>query len=280
MSPSRGYGLVAGLFGVLFALASVTLPIAAPVSADDDDENEHNGGNRNNRDLRADPFVFVGDRGDCGPNYPAGSNIVTAGWLGGMGLPDNGGQNVGSNPQDNPNKNDAHLGLLLNKNGTTPDCSSSGATIRGAEGMVTSATTQLGYDFRNGGHCGAGAPRFNLTVQPPTGPESFHFVGGCANSAQTPSTQDPAQWTQARALLTNPAQTFPVVPPGSRIKSLTIIYDEGTDTTSLQDPNGVGLAVVDNIFVDGKTIRSGNGVATNRVRGRDDDENHRPKKHD
>jgi hypothetical protein len=30
--------------------------------------------------------------------------------------------------------------------------------------------------------------------------------------------------------------------------SITLIYDEGTDTASDQDLNGVGLAVVDNIF--------------------------------
>ena len=54
---------------------------------------------------------------------------MTAAWLGGMGLPDNGGQNT--TPLDvatNPNKNDPHRGLLLSKNGPTPDCSSAGAT--------------------------------------------------------------------------------------------------------------------------------------------------------
>jgi hypothetical protein len=32
------------------------------------------------------------------------------------------------------------------------------------------------------------------------------------------------------------------------IVSITLLHDEGTDTASGQDPNGVGLAVVDNIF--------------------------------
>jgi len=38
------------------------------------------------------------------------------------------------------------------------------------------------------------------------------------------------------------------------------VGEEG-DTPSLQDPNGIGLAVVDNIFVNGAFIRSGNGIA-------------------
>src|SRR5439155_10511052 len=38
--------------------------------------------------LRAVPFVFVGEAGDCGPGYPPRSNIVTSAWLRGMGLPD------------------------------------------------------------------------------------------------------------------------------------------------------------------------------------------------
>jgi hypothetical protein len=44
-------------------------------------------------DPRAIPSVFVGKAGDCGTGYAAGSNIVTAAWLRGMGLPDNGGLN-------------------------------------------------------------------------------------------------------------------------------------------------------------------------------------------
>jgi hypothetical protein len=223
--------------------------------------------------LRAVPFAFVGAEGDCGElspgvPYPAGSNIVTAAWLCGMGLPDNGGDNVGLLPFDNPNKQDPHVGLLLNKNGTTPDCSASGATIEGVYGIQTGLFTELGFDYRNGGHCGAGAPRFNVVVRDALGDEDFYFVGGCANDAAfAPAPQDPLQWTRVRFSLTNPAETFaadpldpPVIPPGSTIVSIDLIYDEGTDTPSLSDPNGVGLAVVDNIFIVDRFIRTGTGV--------------------
>lgn len=207
--------------------------------------------------LKAVPFTFVGRPDACGP--AAGSQIVTAAWLGGMGLPDNGGPNVGTVPTDNPNKRDPHTGLLLSKNGPTPDCSSSGAVIKGVKGMRVDATFVLGFDYRNGGHCGAGAPRFNVTVENDlTGMETTHFVGGCANAAPVPAAQDPLQWSTARFTA---AQQFPPIPPGSRIRRISILYDEGTDTVTPQDPNGVGLAVIDNIFINARFIRSGHGIA-------------------
>ena len=202
--------------------------------------------------LQAKPFTFVGAAGDCGAGYPAGSRIVTAAWLGGMGLPDNGGQNSNpANPTDNPNKKDRHSGLLLSKNGPTPDCSSSGARIRGVSGMIVTATFELGFDYRNGGHCGAGAPRFNVTTT--TG---FSFAGGCANGIQTAAPQDPAQWTRVRIFPTLAGQGFPPIPVGSEIASISILYDEGTDTAN-NDTQGVGLAVIDNIDIGGQLITSG-----------------------
>src|SRR5881409_1566899 len=95
--------------------------------------------------LQAVPATFVGKAGDCGTAYPAGSRIVTSAWLGGMGLPDNGGQNVGSDPKDNPSKQDPHLGLLLSKNGTTADCSAAEAEITGVTGIEVTADFHLGF---------------------------------------------------------------------------------------------------------------------------------------
>src|SRR5204863_9718919 len=125
------------------------------------------------------------------------------------------------------------------------------ATITGANGTTVSATTEFGFDYRNGGHCGAGAPRFNVT----TNDNITHF-GGCAGGTPTPAPQDPAQWTRVRL---TPAQFFPPIVPGTKIKSISIIFDEGTDSSSPSDPNGVGLAVIDNIDVNGKLITHGPG---------------------
>jgi hypothetical protein len=231
------------------------------VRAFDDDETR----------LRAIPEIFVGDAGDCGAESPAGSRIVTSAWLGGMGLPDDGGSNT--TPRDlatNPSKNDAHRGLLLSKNGPTADCSAAGATIKGVRGLRVTDTFELGFDYRNGGHCGAGAPRYNVVAKPPVGPNTFHFVGGCANGVKTPAPQDPLEWTRVR--FTN-AQAFPPLVAGSQIVSIELIFDEGTDELSVpDDPNGVGLAVVDNLDINGALIDSGDGVAdgtNNRGDGND-----------
>jgi hypothetical protein len=171
-----------------------------------------------------------------------------------LGLPDNGGPNVGPDPRDNPNKDDPHSGLLLSKNGTTPDCSAAQAEIQRATGMTVTATFALGFDFRNGGHCGAGAPRFNVDTN-----KGFFFVG-CANAPQSPAPQDARQWTRTRSVLTTcGVECFPgPIPVGAKINSINIIFDEGTDTAN-NDTQGVGLAVIDNIFINGVTITDGGG---------------------
>jgi hypothetical protein len=244
----RSFSVAAAVLGAL-----VVLPAPQPARADDDGDN-----------LRAVPFVFVGKAGDCGTlatgePYPAGSRIVTSAWLGGMGLPDNGGLNTTlADFATNPNKQDPHLGLLLSKNGATVDCSSAGAQIRGVRGMEVDATFVLGFDYRNGGHCGAGAPRFNVSYTLPGGTQASSFVGNCALGAPTPAPQDPTEWTRLRFAA---AAAFPPIPPGSRIQSISIIFDEGTDTPSVEDPRGVGLAVIDNIFINGSTITRGHGIA-------------------
>lgn len=225
--------------------------------------------------LRAIPFAFIGTSDECGG--PAGSHIVTAAWLGGMGLPDNGGANTTAvDLATNPNKADPHRGLLLSKNGPTPDCSSAGAVIVGFGRGAT--LTELGFDYRNGTHCGAGAPRFNITST-----LGFTYFAGCAAGIMTPAPQDPLEWTRVRIVAA--AQVFPASPAappflfgpgGTQVSRLSIVYDEGTDTPGVEDPRGVGLSVLDNIDVNGRLIRSGAGIAdgTNlRDEDRDEDEN-------
>jgi hypothetical protein len=222
---------------------------------------------------RAVPFVFIGTAAQCGG--VAGSHIVTAAWLGGMGLPDDGGLN-----SPNPTTaNDPHLGLLLSKNGPTPDCSSAGAVIVGFEPGTT--LTELGFDYRNGTHCGAGAPRFNVVST-----AGFTYFFGCAHGLHTPATQDPAQWTHvefsAAACAVDPscvtpasADAPPIVFGTTTIRSLSIVYDEGTEVTGTEDPNGVGLVVMDNISINDQVIRSGRGIADGTQGARGDNGNDR-----
>jgi hypothetical protein len=255
--------------GLATAAVGIIASAQAPLRAHDGD----------NRNLRAVPFVFVGEPGDCGEfplgsgtPYPAGANIVTSAWLGGMGLPDNGGTNVGVIPTNTPNKTDPRLGLLLSKNGTTLDCSVAGARIRGVRGMTVDAMFVFGFDYRNGSHCafgtetgvplGGGAPRFHVVVEDSvTGTKSDHSVSNCNTGINTSAQQD-AQWT---TITWTAAQAVPPIPPGSTIRSITLLYDEGTDQQSSnpfsQDVSGIGLAVLDNININGEIIRSGRGIA-------------------
>ena len=71
------------------------------------------------------------------------------------------------------------------------------------------------------------------------------------------------------------AQIFSPLTPGMKIKSISIIYDEGTDQAGVTDPNGAGLAVIDNIDVAGKLITSGPGNSPNgHGNGNDNNDNH------
>jgi len=236
----------------LTATATIGTALAKDKKAWDDDDRGNRG--RNAKQLQARPFVFVDPtNASCGTQ--PGADIVTSAWLGGMGLADDG---VTPTPPPMGARRDPHLGLLLNKNGPTPNCSSSGATIEGFKSGTP--ISELGFDFRIGGHCGAGAPRFNITST-----AGFTYFIGCAAGAHTPAPQD-SQWERVRFL--DAADVFPADPSAppfvfgtTAVRSIDIVFDEGTDTPSASDPTGVGLAVLDNIDINGRLITAGRGIA-------------------
>ena len=166
--------------------------------------------------FQAKPFNFDPDK----------TGDIAAAWTPGIGLPDSGGSNHG---------------MLLQKNGPTTDNAAAGASITGVKGITL---TELGFDYKNGGHCGAGAPRFNVLAT-----DGFHFLGGCSNSTQMFNT--PAVgWTRTRINPQNPGQAFPPIAPGATIISISIIFDEGNDTGD----TGAGSVIIDNIDVNGTLI--------------------------
>jgi hypothetical protein len=220
---------------------------------------------RDERRLRAEPWVFVGTVENCGV---PGSPIVTSAWLNGMGLPDGGDDDLNT-PLNQSNRR----GLLLNKNGSTGNCASAGADIRGVRRMEIDATFTLGFDYRNGGHCGAGAPRFNVVVEGSEPEIARRFFFACAHGVQTPAPQDPTEWTRVRI-----SAAAAGAPLGRRVESIEIVQDEGTEVVTPQPPSlntgGIGLAVLDNIYINGRYIRRGRGIAEPRGRrGEDRDEN-------
>lgn len=176
--------------------------------------------------LAGSAFAQNGFQAKPGTFDPDRTNIVTASWTNGIGLQDSGGSN---------------FGLLLAKNGTTETNAAAGAAITGVSEITLS---ELGFDFKDGGHCGAGAPRFNVQAS-----DGFHFMGGCSNSTLTPSPAG-AGWTRARINPYDPAQAFPPLTPGATIQTITVIFDEGTNTVT----PGAGSVILDNIDVNGVLI--------------------------
>ena len=59
----------------------------------------------------------------------------------------------------------------------------------------------------------------------------------------------------------------------AKINSIDIIFDEGTDNPVAGDPEGIGLAVVDNIDINGRLITQGSGIedGIDRYKGKDND---------
>jgi len=170
-----------------------------------------------------------------GPVYdfdPTDANLTTALWIQHIGLPDPGGEH--------------NYGLLVSKNTTTATNASAGVNINGVNGITL---TELGFDIRNGGHCGAGAPRYNVV----TDDNVTHFFGCIyADDAGTPA----PGWTRKRFNLTDPSKAFPPIQPGSTVKSISLVFDEGTDT----GPDYSGYAILDNLDVNGVLIPKGPNV--------------------
>jgi hypothetical protein len=158
---------------------------------------------------------------------PGHTGIVAGDWVKHLGL-----------PQDN-DKN--RFGLLLSKNGTTPTNASAGLVIHGAKSLHL---TELGFDVRNGGHCGAGAPRFNVVTS--DGVTRFY---GCVYGTHTPNTPAPG-WQRVRFFTNVSYAGAPAITAGLTVASISIDFDEGTDI----GPDFSGMVVLDNIDVNGVLI--------------------------
>jgi len=169
--------------------------------------------------FKAKPFAFD----------PEGTGIITARWVTHQGLHDAG-------------KSD-HA-LYLKKDGPTATVAAAGAVITGVKGI---RLNELGFDVINDGHCGAGAPRFNVT----TIDGSLYFFG-CSYGEHTPLDPPYANWTRVRFTDQDAYPQTPETPPwpgfgNAVIGSIVLIFDEGTDV-------GTGATVLDNIDINQKLI--------------------------
>jgi hypothetical protein len=195
---------------------------------------------------------------------PNASNLVRARWMTGLGCPTNvtvfdffGTPTTFADSAcpTGDSKDNQNEGLLLVKTGpSVQNFAAAGARLEGIKGTVL---TELGYDLRKpltatdprGSHCGAGAPRFNVV----TSDGVNHFVG--CNSPTALLSSSSSSWIRLRWTAVELAMAFPPIAPLSTVSSITIIFDEGTDT----GPDNFGLAVLDNIDVNGKLAGRGPG---------------------
>ncbi len=197
-------------------VATMTLGAAAVAARVSTGPPKDGGPNAPDRQFTASPFEFD----------PTHSGIVVGDWVRHLGLPDK--------------QSDQRFGLLLSKNGPTPTNASAGVVFHGVKGIHV---TELGYDLRVGGHCGAGAPRFNVV----TTDEVTHFIG-CASGNPT-ATGIPG-WQRVRFSPTSTTQAFPPISPSETVESIAIVFDEGTDT----GPDHSGMVVLDNLDINGVLI--------------------------
>jgi hypothetical protein len=173
--------------------------------------------------FRAKPFVFD----------PDATGIVSSKWVTHQGLGDAG-------------KSD-HA-LVLKKLGTTATNASAGATIRKVKNLTL---TELGFDYEVGGHCGAGAPRYNVTLA-----DGTLFFFGCSSGDVVGTLTDSqgdvwnrVRFTDADAVYSGTGPT--TVWPGfgtAVVSAISVVFDEGTDV-------GVGFVRLDNLDVNGKLMR-------------------------
>lgn len=212
---------------------------------------------------------------------PAHTFLVQAQWLDGIGCPTNAGvsadgSTITSHTTDlacsTGDTSDNHnQGLLLVKTGPTANYAAAQADITGVKGITL---TELGYDIRKpgadsrfgdrGSHCGAGAPRFNVTASDGV---TYDFIGCSSTATPVTSELDGAGWIRLRwgtggtpilAYAANGPHANQLVNiQGTKVSSIQIVFDEGQDTGG---PDFFGLAVLDNVDVNGTLVGQGDNA--------------------
>jgi hypothetical protein len=137
---------------------------------------------------------------------------------------------------------DGGFALYLKKGCTTATFAAAGVDIiTELEGGDVSELTELDFSVR--GHCGAGAPRFNVVVD-----GSTYFLG-CSGGDQTDLGDG---WTH----VVFDADEFAAagIPVTGTLEDIYIIFDEGTDTPAGGGIVTPGEAYLDDISVNGEVV--------------------------
>jgi hypothetical protein len=200
---------------------------------------------------------------------PGRTYLVQAEWLRGVGCPTNARTYDGSthgtytdpacatgDKRDRKNE-----GLLLAKTGPIANWASATAEIKGFKGRTL---TELGWDIRKpngdpgsprGSHCDNGSPRWNITTK-----DGTLFFVGCRSPLPVATAGAGFQrhrWGAGGAPLMASHGTTGVLTniEGMKVKRLQLVFDDGQDTL----PTNFGLAVLDNIDVNGKIVGRDSG---------------------
>ena len=124
--------------------------------------------------------------------------------------------------------------------------SADAAAVARVEGVAGITLDELGFDVFDGGHCGAGAPRFNVTTM-----DGDVYFFGCIYGTHTPAPDKPATFTRVRFSDWDAAPQLSSNPPfrfgETQIARIDLVFDEGTD-------QGSGFTAIDNIDIDGEIV--------------------------
>ena len=169
-------------------------------------------------DFTLAPFVFD----------PGSACDAVAEFRAGEGLPDADGVN--------------NFAVYLQKNCATATFAAVGVDIISPlEGGSITALQELNFDVRDDGHCGAGAPRFNVQVDGNT-----YFLG-CTQGTHTQASGP--GWTHVAF---GPADfALAGIPTSGTLEDVYIIFDEGTDT-----PLGGSIVAAGHVFIDNISVNN------------------------
>ena len=152
---------------------------------------------------------------------PGATNTAQAMWLDGHGVP------------YTSKKDPTNQGLVLRKNPSGPSTAIAGAALNGAAG---SQLTALSFDMRSDSECSKGAPQFVVV----TADEVVHKASCASGTVQQLAIPG---WQRVSFNPANGAQLSPAVAPGMAVKTVALVMDH---------PTGTGMAVLDNINLNGK----------------------------
>jgi hypothetical protein len=152
---------------------------------------------------------------------PDDTDLIVSGWVTHQGLPDSGKSN--------------HA-LYFQKDDLSSGTGYAYGKIKPFQGRDAAELLELGFDFLNGGHCTANAPRFDVDV------DGVIYSVGCTAGVASPAPDDPVNWTRVRFTVTELSAAG--VPATGTIQSLGLVFDEGTDV-------GTGSILLDNVDVNG-----------------------------